>query len=131
MSYLVLLLVLWYCHKRGREVRLGTETNRLVVSGEETTTTNEPSDKNQNQNGNEKEKENGTHEGTRTRTNEIQQRQQQQQPPPTETKKDPNLNMIDNIHASAPMPQRMKSLLSRWSRSTRKPIAKIEPYPGT
>ncbi|RHZ62981.1 uncharacterized protein CDV56_109147 [Aspergillus thermomutatus] len=123
LALFILLFVLWYCHKRGREVRL--ENERLVTE-EEITRLNEEST-----------------EG-RIRTTEtlittaapgasvaeiregVKEAQQagESAPATAETGQDEST-------ATSPKPARSKSILSMWSRSQTKPTPKVEPYPGT
>ncbi|TQB70189.1 hypothetical protein MPDQ_000792 [Monascus purpureus] len=126
LALFTLLFVLWYCYKRGREERLQTETNRLVPQ-EESRATNEPP----------REESGGDQirpqPETETETDEVQPLASTLATMKGTDQSDNGLNKTtDNIHAAVPVPQRMRSRLARWSRTTRKPsTVKIEPYPGT
>ncbi|XHG05469.1 hypothetical protein AWENTII_008691 [Aspergillus wentii] len=128
----ILLFVLWYCHKRGREVRL--ENERLVTEEEigklneqaaeeqirttETLTTTAP--------------QGASTEQIRTGVREAQQARDAAIAAAEEQRKSGNETAPPT---PAPViPTRTKSRLSMWSRSNTAPISpstKIEPYPGT
>ncbi|KAB8279723.1 hypothetical protein BDV30DRAFT_5563 [Aspergillus minisclerotigenes] len=124
----ILLFVLWYCHKRGREVRL--ENERLVTEEEieklneqsssdekirttETLTTTAP------QGASAAEIREGVKDAQQSRERAIAAAES------TQPKNDTNDNN--------PKPTRSKSILSIWGRSGQKPepATKIQPYPGT
>lgn len=123
----VLLFVLWYCHKRGREVRL--ENERLVTEGEiqklneetpgepirptETILTTAPQGASVRQ----------VREG-------VQEAQQTQGPA---IAADEQERETANRASTMTLPTRSRSMLSMWTRSHRQPSSttKIEPYPGT
>lgn len=124
----VLLFVLWYCHKRGREVRL--ENERLVTE-EEVGNLNKEAGK-------------GTIRPTETLTTtapegasveEIREgvKEAQQQHETTTAKEQPKESRED---VTSP-PTRSKSKLGLWTRSNQKSAStatstsRIEPYPGT
>ncbi|KAE8381007.1 hypothetical protein BDV26DRAFT_256313 [Aspergillus bertholletiae] len=125
----LLLFVLWYCHKRGREVRL--ENERLVTEEEieklneqsssdekirttETLTTTAP------QGASAAEIREGVKDAQQSRERAIAAAASTQ--PEKNDAKDENLK-----------PTRTKSILSIWGRSGQKPApaTKIQPYPGT
>ncbi|PYH74517.1 uncharacterized protein BO88DRAFT_400189 [Aspergillus vadensis CBS 113365] len=129
MALFILLFVLWYCHKRGREVRL--ENERLVTE-EEIGKLNDESPE-------------GKIRNTETLTTtaprgasaaEIRQgvkevQQAREAATPTNDAKDKENEHNDDISTR---PKRSKSILSIWPRSDPKPTPagpKIEPYPGT
>lgn len=127
----VLLFVLWYCHKRGKEVRL--ENERIVTeqeiqkmdeefaSGErqiratETLTTTAPR---------------GAPADTiRDGVREVEQARETEQEPAEAENENRNGDGNDNVSVNpAAVPTRTKSKL--WSRSSQK-TEKVEPYPGT
>ncbi|KAB8259169.1 hypothetical protein BDV32DRAFT_139078 [Aspergillus pseudonomiae] len=125
----ILLFVLWYCHKRGREVRL--ENERLVTEEEieklneqsssderirttETLTTTAP------QGASAAEIREGVKDAQQSRERAIAAAESAQ-PEKNEAK--------DNMSK----PTRSKSILAIWGRSGQKPepATKIQPYPGT
>lgn len=122
----VLLFVLWYCHKRGKEVRLENERivteqeiqkmNEEFASGErqiratETLTTTASRG--------------ASADAIRDGVKEVEQaRESEQEPAEAEVEND-NGNGDGNDPAA--VPTRTKSKL--WSRSNKE---KVEPYPGT
>ncbi|GKZ20349.1 hypothetical protein AbraIFM66951_007394 [Aspergillus brasiliensis] len=128
-AVLVLLFVLWYCHKRGREVRL--ENERLVTEEEigklndespegkirntETLTTTAPRG--------------ASAAEIRQGVKEVEQaREAATTPDNSKAKENDPQNDIST------RPKRSKSILSIWPRSDQKATPagpKIEPYPGT
>ncbi|BCR93720.1 uncharacterized protein AKAW2_10766S [Aspergillus luchuensis] len=129
MALFILLFVLWYCHKRGREVRL--ENERLVTE-EEIGKLNDESPE-------------GKIRNTETLTTtaprgasaaEIRQgvkevQQAREAATTTNDAKDKENEPKDDISTR---PKRSKSILSIWPKSDPKPTPagpKIEPYPGT
>ncbi|PWY66563.1 hypothetical protein BO83DRAFT_319793 [Aspergillus eucalypticola CBS 122712] len=129
MALFILLFVLWYCHKRGREVRL--ENERLVTE-EEIGKLNDESPE-------------GKIRNTETLTTtaprgasaaEIRQgvkevQQAREAATTTNDAKDKENEPKDNVSTR---PKRSKSILSIWPKSDPKPTPagpKIEPYPGT
>ena len=124
---LVLLFVLWYCYKRGREERLQTETNRLVPKEE----ADQPQD------------ESGKESGKKSPEQPEPEKEADEGRPPTSTlgaveeaKQEESQQQNGSSNGSAPPltagHRRSKSRLSWWSRSQRKPsITNVEPYPGT
>ncbi|KAE8418800.1 hypothetical protein BDV36DRAFT_308366 [Aspergillus pseudocaelatus] len=125
----ILLFVLWYCHKRGREVRL--ENERLVTEEEieklneqsssderirttETLTTTAP--------------QGASAAEIREGVKDAQQSRERAMAAAESTQLENN-DMKDNN----PKPTRSKSILSIWGRSSQKPepATKIQPYPGT
>ncbi|XRM37321.1 hypothetical protein ABZX51_000799 [Aspergillus tubingensis] len=129
MALFILLFVLWYCHKRGREVRL--ENERLVTEEEigklndespegkirntETLTTTAPRG--------------ASAAEIRQGVKEVQQAREASTA--TNDAKDKENEPKDDISTR---PKRSKSILSIWTRSDPKPTPagpKIEPYPGT
>lgn len=128
----VLLFVLWYCHKRGKEVRLENERivteqeiqkmNEEFASGErqiratETLTTTAPRG--------------APADAIRDGVREVEQvRETEQEPAEAEAENgNGNGNGNDNECVNpAAVPTRTKSKL--WSRSNK--TEKVEPYPGT
>ncbi|PYH87650.1 hypothetical protein BO71DRAFT_404493 [Aspergillus ellipticus CBS 707.79] len=130
LGLFILLFVLWYCHKRGREVRLGNE--RLVTEDEigklneesaeerirttETLTTTAP------RGASAAEVRQGVKEAQRARETASATASSSKEP--------------ENGNSSPPTtrPKRSKSIMSIWPRSDPKPTpptSKIEPYPGT
>ena len=122
----VLLFVLWYCHKRGKEVRLENERivteqeiqkmNEEFASGErqiratETLTTTAPRG--------------ASADAIRDGVKEVEQaRESEQEPAEAEVEND---NGDGDGNDPAAVPTRTKSKL--WSRSNKE---KVEPYPGT
>ncbi|PYH32911.1 uncharacterized protein BO87DRAFT_377973 [Aspergillus neoniger CBS 115656] len=129
MALFILLFVLWYCHKRGREVRL--ENERLVTEEEigklndespegkirntETLTTTAPRG--------------ASAADIRQGVKEVQQAREAATT--TNDAKDKENEPKDDISTR---PKRSKSILSIWPRSDPKSTPaepKIEPYPGT
>ncbi|KAE8138446.1 hypothetical protein BDV38DRAFT_270617 [Aspergillus pseudotamarii] len=125
----ILLFVLWYCHKRGREVRL--ENERLVTEEEieklneqsssderirttETLTTTAP--------------QGASAAEIREGVKDAQQSRERAMAAAESTQSEKN-DMKDNN----PKPTRSKSILSIWGRSSQRPepATKIQPYPGT
>ncbi|KAH8424149.1 uncharacterized protein LDX57_001903 [Aspergillus melleus] len=135
LALTILLFVLWYCHKRGREVRL--ENERLVTEAEieqlneqaalderiratETPTTTAP------QGASAAEIRQGMREAEQTRESAAAT-------PINGPSESGGANETHN--PPAPKPARSKSILSIWGRSNQRastaPAPKIEPYPGT
>ena len=129
VAYTVLLFVLWYCHKRGREVRL--ENERLVTEEEieklneqsssderirttETLTTTAP--------------QGASAAEIREGVKDAQQSRERAMAAAENTQSEKNDAKDNN-----PKPTRSKSILSIWGRSSQKPepATKIQPYPGT
>ncbi|RAL07118.1 uncharacterized protein BO97DRAFT_357212 [Aspergillus homomorphus CBS 101889] len=130
LALTILLFVLWYCHKRGREVRL--ENERLVTEEEigklnddstdhdrirntETLTTTAPQGASVTE--------------VRQGIEEAQQARETTSPGAEDKQKNQ-----ENEHPeeSFSKPKRSKSRLSIWSRAEQKPTTpKVEPYPGT
>ncbi|KAI9043651.1 uncharacterized protein KD926_003001 [Aspergillus affinis] len=135
LALTILLFVLWYCHKRGREVRL--ENERLVTEAEidqlneqaasderiratETLTTTAP------QGASTTEIRQGMREAEQTRESAAA----------TPINGPSESGGADETqYTPAPKPARSKSILSIWGRSNQRastaPAPKIEPYPGT
>ncbi|KMK60051.1 hypothetical protein Y699_01252 [Aspergillus fumigatus Z5] len=124
LALFILLFVLWYCHKRGREVRL--ENERLVTE-EEISRLNEDST-------------DGRIRPTETLVTTaapgasvaeiregVKEAQQAGESATATTKRAQD----ESTPTSALKPTRSKSILSMWPRSQTKPIPKVEPYPGT
>ena len=128
----VLLFVLWYCHKRGKEVRLENERivteqeiqkmNEEFASGErqiratETLTTTAPRG--------------APADAIRDGVREVEQVRETEQEPAEAEAENANGNGNGNGNESvnpAAVPTRTKSKL--WSRSNK--TEKVEPYPGT
>jgi hypothetical protein len=130
---LVLLFVLWYCHKRGREVRL--ENERLVTEEEinklnqdasegkirptETLTTTAPQGASTDEvrQGVKKVEEARASAATEPSASEPPQRAQE--------------GTDNGNQSSAPPPSRSKSRLSIFSRSKPQSTQVVAPYPGT
>lgn len=135
----VLLFVLWYCHKRGKEVRLENERivteqeiqkmNEEFASGErqiratETLTTTAPRG--------------APADAIRDGVREVEQARETEQEPAEAENENRNGDGNgsgsgsgnDNVSVNpAAVPTRTKSKL--WSRSSQK-TGKVEPYPGT
>jgi hypothetical protein len=124
-SDLVLLFVLWYCHKRGREVRL--ENERLVTESEageindeagkneirptETLTTTAPPGASTEE----------VREG-------VEEAQQSREVAGAKTEQE---RKKENRSSFISPPTRSKSKLALWSKSKPEPASNIEPYPGT
>lgn len=122
---IVLLFVLWYCHKRGREVRL--ENERIVTEQEiekmneeaadgqirptETLVTTAP--------------EGASVEQVREGVQEAQETREMVAPVSEQEQKKANRM------STMTLPYRSKSKLSIWGRSQKPTTSKIEPYPGT
>jgi cell division protein FtsN len=128
---IVLLFVLWYCHKRGREVRL--ENERLVTEEEirklneesspderiratETLTTTAPAGASPAQ----------IREGVK----EAQQSRELATASASDDKQD-NEETEKKEKENSTKPTRTKSRLSIFGRPSQKPAPKVEPYPGT
>ncbi|PYH42359.1 uncharacterized protein BP01DRAFT_134587 [Aspergillus saccharolyticus JOP 1030-1] len=135
LALTILLFVLWYCHKRGREVRL--ENERLVTEEEigklndensaeheqirttETLTTTAP------QGASVAELRQGIEEAQHARLTAAAA-----SPPVSDD--GPQKNQENETPDESAKPKRAKSRLSIWTRSEQKPTTpKIEPYPGT
>ncbi|PWY92064.1 hypothetical protein BO70DRAFT_357215 [Aspergillus heteromorphus CBS 117.55] len=135
LGLFILLFVLWYCHKRGREVRL--ENERLVTEDEigklneesseerirttETLTTTAP------RGASAAEVRQGVKEAQRAREAAAATAA-------TSPKEPENESSANSKNNSSTRPKRSKSIMAIWSRSDPKPTpptAKIEPYPGT
>ncbi|KAE8356519.1 hypothetical protein BDV28DRAFT_126779 [Aspergillus coremiiformis] len=129
LALFILLFILWYCHKRGREVRL--ENERLVTEEEiaklneqsssderirttETLTTTAP--------------QGASVAEIRDGVKDVQQSRERAIAAAENT--DPEKN---SVKGSPSRPARSKSMLSIWGRSGQKPAPapKIQPYPGT
>lgn len=127
----ILLFVLWYCHKRGREVRL--ENERLVTEEEirrlneesspderiratETLTTTAPAGASPAQ----------IREGVK----EAQQSRELATASASDDKQD-NEETEKKEKENSTKPTRTKSRLSIFGRPSQKPAPKVEPYPGT
>ncbi|KAJ5105942.1 hypothetical protein NUU61_003289 [Penicillium alfredii] len=130
LALFLLLFVLWYCHKRGREVRL--ENERLVTEEEvrklneedsadgkirptETLTTTAP--------------QGASADEVREGVKKVEQARASTEPvsePPITTASE------ENNARSAGLPTRSKSRLSIWGRSKPEPPpSNVTPYPGT
>ncbi|KAE8147496.1 hypothetical protein BDV25DRAFT_160217 [Aspergillus avenaceus] len=131
LALFILLFILWYCHKRGREVRL---ENERIVTEEEVGKLNEQSTP--------EEKIRATETLTTTAPQgasvaEIRegvkdaQQSRERATATTESTKPENDHVKDSQSESKPT--RSKSILSIWGRSSQKPEPgpKIQPYPGT
>lgn len=132
-SCLVLLFVLWYCHKRGREVRL--ENERLVTEEEinklnqdasegkirptETLTTTAP------QGASTDEVRQGVKKVEEARASAATE------PGASEPPQGAQEGNNDGNQTPAPPPSRSKSRLSIFSRSKSQSTQDIAPYPGT
>ncbi|KAJ5692877.1 hypothetical protein N7462_002300 [Penicillium macrosclerotiorum] len=131
LALFILLFVLWYCHKRGREVRL--ENERLVTE-EEIQKLNENAGE-------------GRIRPTETLTttaprgapaDEVRAGVRRAEEARSSTavsvvaSEPGEVNRSDENTRPAPVPTRSKSRLSIWSRSKPEPIpTNITPYPGT
>ncbi|EAW21260.1 uncharacterized protein NFIA_064240 [Aspergillus fischeri NRRL 181] len=124
LALFILLFVLWYCHKRGREVRL--ENERLVTE-EEISRLNEDST-------------DGRIRPTETLVTtaapgasvaEIREGVKEAQQAGESATATAERGQDESTPTSALKPTRSKSILSMWPRSQTKPIPKVEPYPGT
>ncbi|PYI27497.1 hypothetical protein BP00DRAFT_489405 [Aspergillus indologenus CBS 114.80] len=136
LALTILLFVLWYCHKRGREVRL--ENERLV--------TEEEIEKLNDENSTDQDRIRATETLTTTApqgasATEIRQGIEEAQharhtaaaatSPAAEDRQKSQENETPE-ESSISKPKRSKSRLSIWTRSEPKPTTpKIEPYPGT
>ncbi|RJE20769.1 hypothetical protein PHISCL_06888 [Aspergillus sclerotialis] len=124
LALFILLFVLWYCHKRGREVRL--ENERIVTEQEmqkmneavdgqirptETFVTTAP--------------QGASVEQVREGVQEAQETREMVEPVAEQEQKKANRM------STMTLPSRSKSKLSIWSRSQKPTASKIEPYPGT
>ncbi|KAL4897285.1 hypothetical protein BDV59DRAFT_87302 [Aspergillus ambiguus] len=129
IALFILLFVLWYCHKRGRETRL--ENERLVTEEEikklneqassderirvtETLTTTAPAGASPTQ----------VREG-------VMEAQRSRDSATASASDDKQVNEDTKMNDSSTKPTRTKSRLSIFGRPTQKPAPKIEPYPGT
>jgi hypothetical protein len=131
---LVLLFVLWYCHKRGREVRL--ENERLVTEEEinklnqditdglirptETLTTTAPPG--------------ASAEEIREGVRKVEEARAGPVEPAAESAATPAEEPSDgqDISRPPPMPSRSKSRLSIFGRAKTEPVTNnVAPYPGT
>ncbi|GFF41421.1 hypothetical protein IFM61606_07826 [Aspergillus udagawae] len=124
LALFILLFVLWYCHKRGREVRL--ENERLVTE-EEISRLNEDST-------------DGRIRPTETLVTtaapgasaaEIREGVKEAQQAGQSATATAERGQDESTPTPAPKPARSKSILSMWPRSQTKPTPKVEPYPGT
>ncbi|KAF9893127.1 hypothetical protein FE257_012538 [Aspergillus nanangensis] len=130
IALFLLLFVLWYCHKRGREVRL--ENERLVTEEEINKMNEESSD------------------GERIRTTETltttapsgasaaeiregvkEAQQSRESATASASEGQPKEDNTEARTSSFSKPSRSKSRLSIFGRPTQKPVSKVEPYPGT
>lgn len=142
----VLLFVLWYCHKRGREVRL--ENERLVTEEEirkmneqmaseerpiratETLTTTAPPGAAADTIRDGVREVEQTRETVRTSTVNPQQEASGQEASQGAAGQQATGTEVAGDENAAPVPTRSKSRLSIFSRSGKK-ASKAEPYPGT
>ncbi|GIK01732.1 hypothetical protein Aspvir_005770 [Aspergillus viridinutans] len=124
LALFILLFVLWYCHKRGREVRL--ENERLVTE-EEISRLNEDST-------------DGRIRPTETLVTtaapgasvaELREGVKEAQQAGQSATATAERGQDESTPTPAPKPARSKSILSMWPRSQTKPTPKVEPYPGT
>jgi len=130
---LVLLFVLWYCHKRGREVRL--ENERLVTEEEinklnednpesniratETLTTTAPQGASSDE----------IREGVR----KVEAARAEPVDVTAVSSPQSGTGEVENVRPG-PVPTRSKSRLSIFGRSSKQPVeqsSNISPYPGT
>ncbi|PLB53234.1 hypothetical protein P170DRAFT_126847 [Aspergillus steynii IBT 23096] len=135
LALTILLFVLWYCHKRGREVRL--ENERLVTEAE-IEQLNEQTDSDQRIRATETPTTTAPQGASTAEIREGMKAAEQSRESavatpingPSETGE-----LVEPQNNSPPKPARSKSILSIWGRSNQRastaPAPKIEPYPGT
>ncbi|THC89066.1 hypothetical protein EYZ11_011493 [Aspergillus tanneri] len=134
LALFILLFVLWYCHKRGREVRL---ENERLVSEEEIEKLNEQSSSDEGIRTTETLTTTAPQGASVAEVREGIKEAQQSRESNTSAPVDGQTRREEETmsYRSPSKPSRSKSILAIWGRSGQRAatasVPKIEPYPGT